>query len=77
MRKTVDNGYPKALTYGESLTHCGQDYYGMTHIIDSLAVIEQNDYLSDEEKLALQIAIQAVTDINDIMSGKRRGIVWG
>ena len=58
-------------------TYCGRDYYEMTKVADTLCDIENSVELTDEEQAAMQIAIQAVTDITDIMVGKQRGIVWG
>ena len=61
---------------GEKI-YCGKDYDEMNKIADTLEEIERTVGLTDEEKNAMDVAIQAVTDLSDIMCGKRRGIIWG
>ena len=52
-----------------SKMYCGLDSNGMNNVLDTLCRLQEDAMITDEEDDALEIAILAVGDIINLMSG--------
>ena len=52
--------------------YCGYDYEGMCHLLDTLCILEDDIILTDQEQDAMDVAIQALCDVQRAMVDKGR-----